>query len=153
LRADLVPPRFTSAALTPAILEQWNDGVGAKALLPRADIAHGDLLDDLRKGGIEPVAVTAYRTLPADKEVGRLKAEIEAGHIDAVTFASSSAARHFIQGLTADFLSRSRGTLRFVSIGPVTSETLSDLGFPPDVEAEEHTIPGLTRALLTGIRS
>jgi len=35
-----------------------------------------------------------------------------------------------------------------VSIGPVTSATLRELGLPVDVEAQEFTIPGLVKALV-----
>ena len=41
-------------------------------------------------------------------------------------------------------------TLRAIwlaSIGPVTSKTLSDAGFPPAIEAREYTMPGLVFAI------
>jgi uroporphyrinogen III methyltransferase/synthase len=148
LRPDLIPPKYTSASLVPAMKKAWNDLKGAPALLPRADIAPDAILDDLEKAGIEPEAVTAYRTLPAEGEVEKLKKAMEAGEVDAVTFASSSAARNFVNILGEDFLAGNKANMRFVSIGPVTTETLKSLGFPPDAEAVEHTIPGLTQALV-----
>ena len=37
---------------------------------------------------------------------------------------------------------------RAVSIGPITSATMRELGITVDAEAAEHTIPGLVDALL-----
>ena len=61
---------------------------------------------------------------------------------DYATFASASAAR-FFHAATGTF----EGP-RLVSIGPVTSAALRELGAEPDVEAAEHTPDGLVAALL-----
>jgi uroporphyrinogen-III synthase len=37
--------------------------------------------------------------------------------------------------------------IKFASIGPVTSATLREFGFPVNVEAAEYTIAGLIEAL------
>jgi uroporphyrinogen-III synthase/uroporphyrinogen III methyltransferase/synthase len=34
-----------------------------------------------------------------------------------------------------------------ISIGPVTSQTLRELGWPPSAEANPHDIPGLIAAV------
>jgi uroporphyrinogen III methyltransferase/synthase len=64
-----------------------------------------------------------------------------------VTFTSSSTVRNFAALLGA------RGKLglhgiRMVSIGPVTSSTLRELGFQVDIAAKEFTMPGLVEAIL-----
>lgn len=62
--------------------------------------------------------------------------------VDAVTFTSSSTARHFAaMGLTLP------PGCRVASMGPVTSATLRELGLPPHVEAPLHTIPSLVQAI------
>ena len=38
--------------------------------------------------------------------------------------------------------------VRLASIGPVTSQTLRDVGLRIDIEAKEYTIPGLVEAIL-----
>jgi uroporphyrinogen III methyltransferase/synthase len=38
------------------------------------------------------------------------------------------------------------------SIGPVTSETLREHGIEPHVEAEQHDIDGLVRAIVEDVR-
>ena len=52
------------------------------------------------------------------------------------------------------FFHAAAGTLdgpRLVSIGPVTSAALRELGREPDVEAAEHTPDGLVAALLADV--
>jgi uroporphyrinogen III methyltransferase/synthase len=148
LKPDVMPPRYTSSALVPALVEHLGDVKGLRVLLPRADIAPDFLLKDLEAAGMVPEPIVAYRTVPAGEETDRLKKLIDEGAIDAVTFASSSSASSFIESLGAKFLKSRKGQMRFVSIGPVTSQTLNDLGFPPDLEAQKHTIPGLAQVLV-----
>ena len=38
-------------------------------------------------------------------------------------------------------------------IGPVTARSAAEVGLPPDVVAEEHTIDGLVAALRTHLQS
>ena len=38
--------------------------------------------------------------------------------------------------------------IRIASIGPVTTKTARELGLRVDVEAREHTVPGLVQALV-----
>ena len=40
---------------------------------------------------------------------------------------------------------------RIVSIGPVTSKTLREHGLEPHVEAEDHDVDGVIRALLADV--
>jgi uroporphyrinogen III methyltransferase/synthase len=75
---------------------------------------------------------------------------------DVITFTSSSTARNFVSLLE---LNLERGSpcpafldgVKLASIGPVTSETLRELGLPVDIEAREYTIPGLVEAILAGL--
>ena len=63
-----------------------------------------------------------------------------------MTFTSASSAR---------FFHAAAGTLdgpRLVSIGPVTSDALRELGLEPDVEAAEHTPDGLVAALVDALQ-
>jgi uroporphyrinogen III methyltransferase/synthase len=145
---DFMPGRYTSAEFARALVDQFTEVKGKTALLPRADIAPDYLLKDLEKAGMTVKEIIAYRTVTASDEIDKLKDAFEGREIHAVTFASSSAAQSFIDSMGADFLKAHKGKSRFVSIGPVTTQTLSEAGFPPDAEAKEHTIPGLTEALM-----
>jgi len=133
--ADIVPPR----AVAESLLEVLAGESFSRVLIARAEEARDLLPDGLRARGAEVEILALYRTTaePLDEEARA--AVLGAGYL---TFASASAAR---------FTHAAAGTLagpRIVSIGPVTSAALAELGFPPDVEAAEHTPDGLVAALL-----
>ena len=82
----------------------------------------------------------AYRTVPETDAVGIARFREEGA--DLVTFASSSAVENFM----ALKLPLPAG-LRTASIGPVTSQTMRELGLAVDIEAKRHDIPGLAAAI------
>lgn len=141
-RADLVPERFVAEGVVEALLQETGLQ-GSRVLLPRAEEARSVLPESLREAGAEVVEVTAYRTVPDGSEAELLRQRLRAGEIDLVTFTASSTVRNYVGLLGAE-----TGGARVASIGPVTSATARELGLPVHVEAEEHTIPGLMRAVL-----
>jgi uroporphyrinogen-III synthase len=73
-----------------------------------------------------------------------------------VTFTSSSTVRNFLQLLGGRGRPPHTGPrhtviegIKLASIGPVTSATLRELGLPVHIEAEEYTVPGLIRAIVS----
>jgi uroporphyrinogen III methyltransferase/synthase len=75
-----------------------------------------------------------------------VRSRLEAGEIDVVTFTSSSTVRNLCLALGPDhvrLLSRSA----IACIGPVTAGTAREFGLAPALEAAEHTIDGLVRAI------
>ena len=107
----------------------------ARAVLPDALRAKGAIVDVL------PVydTVTAERLqVPAER--------IE--RADFITFTSSSTVQQFVglmeaAGAGRPLAERLSGAA-LCSIGPVTSETLRELGLPVAVEASEHTVDLMT---------
>lgn len=136
--ADLVPERFVAEGL----LEVFPPGPG-RVLLARAEVARPALPDGLAAAGWEVDVVDAYRTVPAAVPAEVLDAVAAA---DAITFTSSSAVEQFVAAAGVDRLPS-----LVACIGPVTSETARSLGITVDVEATEHTIPGLVEALTTAL--
>ena len=72
---------------------------GRRFLVPRSDLARDVLPDGLRAAGAEVDAVVAYRNAPAEVDRDWLRGELVAGRLDALTFASPSAARRFCEAL------------------------------------------------------
>ncbi|HUS57425.1 MAG TPA: uroporphyrinogen-III synthase, partial [Planctomycetota bacterium] len=67
--------------------------------------------------------------------------------VDVITFTSASTARNFVNLVgkeRAVALNRSAGV---ASIGPITTQAARELGLHVAVEAAEHTVEGLTRAI------
>jgi uroporphyrinogen-III synthase len=65
---------------------------------------------------------------------------------DIVTFTSSSTATNFLALLEKDHWHGLR-EIWLASIGPVTSDTLRQAGFKPNIEALEYTMEGLALAI------
>jgi uroporphyrinogen III methyltransferase / synthase len=144
---DLQPEKYVAESIFED-LRKIGPVSSKKFLLPRADLAREALPGLLREAGATVNEVTAYRTIPGDFDADWLRGKIEAGEVDAVTFTSSSTARFFVERLGGDFIINNRKKFAAISIGPVTSETMSELGMAPDAASEIHTIPGLVDAIL-----
>ncbi|WP_349239750.1 uroporphyrinogen-III C-methyltransferase [Patulibacter sp. SYSU D01012] len=155
LHADLVPETYTGEALAALIGRDRADASRRerplRALLARAAAAGDALPDGLRAAGIAVDEVALYETVAeplADDALEALQ------HVDYVTFTSASTAGFLADaGGIADpagphgRLPVGPGT-RVVSIGPVTTAALAEIGATPAVEADEATIDGLIAALV-----
>ncbi len=140
IEADIVPERSVAEAL----IEALADLPIKRALIARAEEARGVLEDSLRQRGVEVDLLALYRTVAEPLDQAARTAALGA---DYATFTSASSAR---------FFHAAAGTLdgpRLVSIGPVTSAQLTELGYQPLLEATEHTPDGLVEALLAEVAS
>ncbi len=140
IEADIVPERSVAEAL----IEALADLPVKRALIARAEEARGVLEDSLRQRGAEVDLLALYRTVAEPLDQAARTAALGA---DYATFTSASSAR---------FFHAAAGTLdgpRLVSIGPVTSAQLTELGYQPSLEASEHTTDGLVEALLAEVAS
>jgi uroporphyrinogen-III synthase len=132
---DLVPNEHVGEALLGALGEVS----GRRFLLPRADIARSDLPDGLRARGAIVDDIAAYRTRSAREPRPDL------ADVDAVTFASSSSVRGFLEGGPVP------AGARVVCIGPVTAATAREMGLQVTEVAGDYTEDGLVAALLAAL--
>ena len=145
LRADFVPSEYVAESIVAGI----GDVNGKRILLPRADIAREKIAHDLRARGAIVDDLAAYRTLTTDANdpnAQHIRDLLIAGEIDAITFTSSSTVRGFVNALQSKI-----ENLKFktICIGPITAQTAHDLGLCVDVIAQEYTLEGLTKALVS----
>jgi uroporphyrinogen III methyltransferase/synthase len=145
---DLKPGRFTTEALVKT-LQARGQIRGNHFLLVRTDIAPDFLAREIEKHGGKATEITAYRTKPAPNRM-RLARLLESTPVDYVAFTSASTVTHFFDAIPAKKRSRIRS--RFVTIGPVTTQTLKEFGYKPYREARVHTIPGLVEVLVHGAK-
>ena len=159
LRADLVPPQAVAESLFAALLPYVRrpSGEPARFLLLRAEQARELLPEALRAAGAEVKIVPVYRTMIPEGSAEALRslfappsAEQGIGGIDAVTFTSSSTARNLHALCEAADVTLPPSALR-VSIGPVTSQTLRELGLAPDAEAPEAPVAALARTVVEAL--
>jgi uroporphyrinogen III methyltransferase/synthase len=150
IRVDLTPAEFRADALVDA-LKSSGSLTGQRILIPRANIARDRLAEELRDAGAHVVDVIAYRTVPGGSErsgeydVYRLLLDRQ---IDAVTFASASAVRNFVNMLGEDQAADLLKSTVVASIGPVTAEAAQQLGIQTTVMPRRYTIPDLVDALV-----
>lgn len=142
---DLIATSYTGVDLA----QELGPGDG-EVLLPRAEVVPPQMADVLRANGWIPHDVAVYRTVPADAS-GPEAARVKAGEFDIVTFTSASTATGFA-GMVGDVallgLGASGPPERLVGcIGPLSAEACRAAGIRVDVQAVEHTVEGLVRAL------
>lgn len=141
---DQVPEKYTGDDLADALGEQPD----ARILLPQSALAKETLAETLRAGGADVTVVEAYRNVVA---IGgdEVPAMLWEGSIDAITFTSASTVRFFAKRLQLE-----RGTLAMLDhvvvacIGPMTAAAARQFGLDVAVVPEEHTLAGLTQALV-----
>jgi uroporphyrinogen III methyltransferase/synthase len=137
IRADVVPERFVAEGLIEALASLPLDG--RRVLVARAAEARDVLPAALRERGAEVHEVALYETVPETLGDDEGDALARATY---VTFTSSSTVRFFLaSGASVP------EAARVVSIGPITSATAREEGLRVDVEAAQHDLDGLVRAL------
>jgi uroporphyrinogen-III synthase len=100
----------------------------------------------LRAAGARVDELALYRTEAAPFDRAALRAELRAGRLHALAFASPSAARHFATGVGSEGVEAARAAA-IVAIGLVTAEALRGAGLAPSVVAETPSAAGLVDAL------
>ena len=68
--------------------------------------------------------------------------------VDVITFASSKTVKNFHQLITNLLPEKALEKVGIASIGPQTSKSCYDLFGRVDIEAEEYTLEGLTKAII-----
>ena len=154
LGVELTPPQAVAESLAEALLRHAHraDGARSRFLLVRAEEARDVLPETLRAAGGEVIIAPAYRTVVPAGSMDAIR-ELFAGGargVAAITFTSSSTAHNLLALCEAAGVTLPRAALR-VSIGPITSETLRSLGYPPHAEAVEASVVALAQAVREAI--
>jgi uroporphyrinogen-III synthase/uroporphyrinogen III methyltransferase/synthase len=118
---------------------------GMRMLLARAATARDVLPEALRAAGAQVDVVDAYRNVMPKDAPEALRGAL-AAPLDAVTFTSSSSATHLKEAAERAGVAFPFAGVPAVSIGPITSATLRELGWEPAAEAEQSDIAGLVSA-------
>jgi uroporphyrinogen III methyltransferase/synthase len=146
LAVDLMPEKYVAEEIV-AALQKETSLENLRFLLPRAESAREVLPSELSRLGAIVDEAVAYRTVPEMDDVSGGQKRFREEGADWVTFTSSSTAENFF-ALGLPWPEKCRR----LSIGPVTSATLLQLGHPADAEASKHDIPGLIQCLLDQVQ-
>jgi uroporphyrinogen-III synthase len=147
LTVDVVPTQYVAESLAEALLPE---APGKSFLLVRAAEARDTIPQALAAAGATVTIAEAYRnelptaSIPALQQLFRAPEQCP----DAITFTSASTVRNLCNLLEAANITLPP-SITLASIGPITSQTLRDLGHPPTIEAAEPTISALVQSLAT----
>ena len=143
---DFIPSKFTVKTLSEELAEKF-DWEYTGVIRVRGNLGDWTVEETLKKEGAAVFPHIVYENIVAKWDEGMWAAYREA-KIDAVTFTSGS---------TIERLQEILGNIEFqdlmqktdiISIGPMTSETLREMGFEPSIEAEIHSVDGVIEAIL-----
>jgi uroporphyrinogen III methyltransferase / synthase len=145
-----VPDEYRAESLAAALREKVRD---QRVLLARADRGR-EVLRDLLSEVAEVDQAPVYRQIDAGEGSPldmhpTVREQLRGGPIEFVTLTSANIARSLLRGL--DDATRKRvveGELKLVSISPVTSAAIVEMGLPVAAEAREYTMKGVVEALL-----
>jgi uroporphyrinogen-III synthase len=151
LTVDLIPPKYIAESLAEALIPQAS---GKRILFIRAAEARDVLPQTLAAAGAAVTIADAYRNQIPPESIPALQQLFASptSYPDAITFTSASTARNLITLLEATSLTLPTG-IALASIGPITSQTLRDFGYPTHLEAAEPTISSLIEALTKHFQS
>src|SRR5690606_5357007 len=123
LAVDVQAERFVAEGVLEA-LEARDDVVGARVLYVSAEGSREVLREGLEEMGAIVEEIPLYRSVPDVEAAEPLRALVDAGHADLVTFTSASTVRAFVQAVGEVEARR----VPAVSIGPQTSAAARDAG-------------------------
>jgi len=146
LISDIVPKTYRAESVVEAF--KTEPVTGKKILLPRAKEARPILPKELKKMGAEVEEIPAYETLKVTENINDLVHQLENRRIDLITFTSSSTVKNFKALLPAEKFTKLIQGATIASIGPITSDTATALGFDVRITADSFTITGLVEAIL-----
>jgi uroporphyrinogen III methyltransferase/synthase len=147
LLVDCVPERYLTESIADELVRVDPDITRRKALLLRADIATEALTQRLKKIGADVTEVAVYRVVPEGEVPAHVAEALREGRVDIVLFTSSSTVRNFAH-LIGQAGIAVPATVKFASIGPVTTRTAQEQGYTITWEAKEYTIPGVIEAII-----
>ena len=138
--ADVVPDAFVAEGVADALLVEAKQG--KQFLHLRASRGRETLKQLLTEAGGKVTEIAVYRSVDRTQPDPKIMKLMQQGEINYVTVTSSAIAC----SLVAMFGEELRQT-SLISISPLTSQTLCELGFPPQYEAAEASMTGIVQAL------
>jgi uroporphyrinogen-III synthase len=144
--ADVCASEAVGESLAKSIVDHLGDRApGARVMVVRAVRGRATLVQALRERGIEVELVLAYETTSSAMLSG-LRAALERGAIDVVTFASGSAIDAVFDALGTDAL-QLLAPVTIATVGPVTTAHARSVGLTVHVQAAIPSDEALVDAL------
>src|SRR5438552_3849893 len=148
LQVDLMPDEALASNIAEAFTE-FESIENLKICLLRAEVANRELPETLEALGAIVDDIACYKTVPETADLTGAAAKLLESGADWVTFTSSSTVQHFHARFDLPALLKRFPRMKTATIGPETSKAVMALGLKPDIEAKEHSIEGVVKALLS----
>ncbi|QDU74834.1 Uroporphyrinogen-III C-methyltransferase [Bremerella volcania] len=139
-KADVIPDEYRAESLVAAMADQV---AGKRVLLPRASRGRDVLPAGLTQHGADVTEVIAYQSTDVTQVSPEVQRQMESTGFDWVIVTSSAIAR-----ATAQLVPEVMKSSNIVSISPITSDTIRQLGYEVTVEAKVYTMDGIVEAIL-----
>ena len=139
LQTDIIPPDFSAASLAKFISPHVR---GNKITIVRASRGSDTLAKELSAAGADVCEVVAYEHTDTTQPDPKVAEALADGQVDWVTVTSSASAQS-LHNLFGDSLKQTK----IASLSPITSKTLTDLGYDIAAEANPYTIDSLIDAI------
>jgi uroporphyrinogen-III synthase len=139
----LVPESYVAESLSKSLAGQTR---GKRVLLARAAVARDIIPHALRAAGATVDVVDAYTNVMPESAPELLRNALLKG-IAAAAFTSSSSVTHLADAARQAGIAFPFAGVAAISIGPITSKTLRDLGWDPAAEASPSDVSGLVEAV------
>jgi uroporphyrinogen III methyltransferase/synthase len=148
IKPDLLPQRFVAESLLES-MRGLQGLAGSRILVSTAEDGRSVLPDGLRELGAHVDVVHMYRSrlVTEGAEVEALRAALDSGQVDAVTFTSAST----VQGFVAQVGKERAREAKAISIGPVTSAAVREAGMSVLAESAEATVPALAESVVAAL--
>jgi uroporphyrinogen III methyltransferase / synthase len=146
LKVDLMPDEYVASKIVKEF-EKFESIENLRILLLRAEVANHELPKQLEEMGAIVDDIACYKTVPETEDITGAVARLNEAGADWVTFTSASTVENFHARFNLPELMKKFPMLKLASIGPETTKAITALGLKPNVEAKEHTIGGLVRAV------
>jgi uroporphyrinogen-III synthase/uroporphyrinogen III methyltransferase/synthase len=143
IKVDFIPESYVAGSLVEGLLGKV---AGQRILLARAAVARDVIPDAMRAAGAQVDVVDAYQNVMPEAAPEQLRQALARG-IAAATFTSSSSANHLAEAVDKAGLPWPLPGIPAISIGPITSQTLRELGWEPAAEANPSDMSGLIAAV------
>ena len=144
ITADFVPKKYVGEELVDGLMPLLTET--SRVLIPRSKNARIYVVEALRK--VCPVdEYQIYETVREDNTDVDVAEMLKNKEIDYITFTSSTTVQYFVEKIGSENVDDTKNA-KCVSIGPVTSDKMKELGLMVDVQAEVYTIAGMIEAIL-----
>ncbi|MEC7906259.1 MAG: uroporphyrinogen-III C-methyltransferase [Verrucomicrobiota bacterium] len=139
---DLMPKEANAESLAESLVETGSLD-SSKVLLVTGNLGRDVLRSKLEEARAIVDRFEVYKTEPTDLSDDPAAKEFRSRGADAIIFTSSSGVKSFVDQAKDLVLESEANRPKTVSIGPITSSTMSKLGMPTDFQAEEASLDSL----------